>query len=120
MTIFVNLEGILQIMIERHWKGIARTGEAENYIIHLQTRTFPHLLELAGFIEAKILKRPVDKGVEFLIVTVWDSLASIKQFAGERVEVANVPQEAREMMAEHDLYARHYEVAGGVEAGDCK
>jgi heme-degrading monooxygenase HmoA len=102
-------------MIERHWKGVTRTGEAENYIQHLQTKTFPHLLELAGFIRATILKRPVERGVEFLIVTVWESIGSIRQFAGENVEVANVPQEAREMMVEFDPIAVHYEVAGVVD-----
>ena len=95
-------------MIERHWKGIAKLEEAENYIRHLQTKTFPHVSGLTGFIKATILQRPVDKGVEFLIVTSWDSIESIKQFAGEQVEVANVPREAQEMMVEYDPYARHY------------
>lgn len=97
-------------MIERHWKGIAKIQEADNYIAHLRTKTFPHLSGLAGFIKATILKRPVDKGVEFLIVTAWTSIDSIKAFAGDQVEVANVPPEAREMMVEFDLTARHYEV----------
>ena len=97
-------------MIERHWKGIAKTQAAGNYIQHLQTKTFPHLSGLAGFIKASILKRSVDKGVEFLIVTVWESIDSIKAFAGEQVEVANVPPEAREMMVEFEPKATHYEV----------
>ena len=99
-------------MIERHWKGIAKAEEAENYIRHLQTKTFPHVMGMTGFIKATILKRPVDKGMEFLIVTVWDSIESIKQFAGEQVEVANVPREAQEMMIAYDPYARHYAVVG--------
>ena len=97
-------------MIERHWKGIAKSKEANNYIEHLNTKTFPHLSGLTGFIKASILKRPVDKGIEFLIITTWNSLESIKAFAGEKVEVANVPPEAREMMVEFDPTARHYEV----------
>jgi heme-degrading monooxygenase HmoA len=99
-------------MIERHWKGIARKEEVENYIRHLQTKTFPHLSDLAGFIKATILRRPVEKGIEFLIVTVWDSIDSIRQFAGEKVEVANVPPEAQNLMVEFDPTATHYEVAG--------
>jgi len=54
----------------------------------------------------------VDKGVGFLIVRVWDSIDPIKAFAGERVEVANVPPEARELMVEFDPTARHYELVG--------
>jgi heme-degrading monooxygenase HmoA len=101
-------------MIERHWKGITRVEEAENYINHLDHKTFPALLGIAGFIKATILKRPVDEGTEFLIVTVWNSVESIRQFAGEQAEAANVPQEARAMMVEYDSYAKHYEVAGGI------
>ena len=97
-------------MIERHWKGIAKPEEAENYVRHLHGKTFPHLTELAGFIKASILRRPVETGVEFLIVTAWDSIESIKAFAGEQVETANVPPEAREMMVAFDAEARHYEV----------
>ena len=100
-------------MIERHWKGIAKIHEADNYVKHLQTKTFPHLVGLNGFIKASILKRSVDQGVEFLVVTVWDSIDSIKAFAGEQVEVANVPPEVREMMVEFEPKATHYEVVGG-------
>lgn len=99
-------------MIERHWKGIAKPEEAENYIRHLHGKTFPHLGELAGFIKASILRRPVENGVEFLVVTVWDSIESIKAFAGDAVETANVPQEARDMMVSFENNARHYEVVG--------
>jgi heme-degrading monooxygenase HmoA len=102
-------------MIERHWNGIAKFQEADNYIKHLLTKTFPHVSGMAGFIKASILKRPVDKGVEFLVVTVWNSIESIKAFAGEQVEVANVPMEAREMMVEFDPTARHYEVVGNED-----
>lgn len=97
-------------MIERHWRGIAKPEESDNYIRHLHTKTFPHLEGLNGFIDASILRRPVGNGMEFLIVTAWDSLKSIKAFAGEDVEAANVPAEAREMMVEFEARARHYEV----------
>ena len=97
------------IMIERHWKGIAKPGSAGHYIKHLESKTFSHLRELTGFVHVSILRRPVVKGVEFLIVTVWDSIESIKRFAGEDVELANVPPEAQEMMVEYELRARHYE-----------
>ena len=60
-------------MIERHWTGISRREEAEHYIEHLMTETIPQLKELGGFVRASILTRRVEKGTEFLIVTVWAS-----------------------------------------------
>ena len=69
-------------MISRHWQGIAKPGEADKYIYHLKTDTFPKLSEIAGFVSASILTRGVDQGTEFLIVTEWESIEAIKAFAG--------------------------------------
>jgi heme-degrading monooxygenase HmoA len=97
-------------MIERHWKGIAKSGEADHYIQHLLTDTFPRLATMTGFIRSSILKRTVDRGIEFRIVTVWDSLESVKQFAGETPGIAVVPSNVKKMMVEYDAFAYHYEV----------
>jgi heme-degrading monooxygenase HmoA len=47
--------------------------------------------------------------VEFVVLTLWESLEAIVAFAGRDAEVAVVPEEARRMMLEHDARARHYE-----------
>lgn len=97
-------------MISRHWKGIAKPGEAENYIEHLRTDTFPKLLEINGFINASILKRPLVQGTEFLIITVWKSIEAIERFAGPRADIAVVPDVVQAMMIEYDRTVSHYEV----------
>ena len=98
-------------MIARHWKGIAKPEMATAYETHLLKETFPSLLRIKGFIKAFILKRNVTDGTEFLIITEWDSLLSIKAFAGEDVGVSVVPQAVREMMVSYDDKAVHYEIA---------
>jgi heme-degrading monooxygenase HmoA len=97
-------------MIERHWKGISRSSEATNYIHHLRMDTFPALAKINGFIRSSILYRQVDKGTEFLIITVWESLDAIRQFAGTDAEQAVVPAVVEEMMVEWEERAAHYEV----------
>lgn len=97
-------------MIERHWKGIAKSEAADAYIKHLLEDTFPKLKTLQGFVNARILKRDVDTGTEFLILTVWESYESIKQFAGSQVDVAVVPALVQEMMAAFDRHVSHYDV----------
>jgi heme-degrading monooxygenase HmoA len=97
-------------MISRHWKGIAKPGEAENYIEHLRTDTFPKLAKINGFISASILKRTVAQGAEFLIITVWESLEAIERFAGARADVAVVPEVVQAMMFEYDRNVIHYEI----------
>ena len=98
-------------MILRHWKGIARVEEADNYIRYLETETFPQVSTIEGFVKAKILTRNVEQGVEFLIISIWESIESIKQFAGEVADKAVVPPHVQAMMVEFDDFATHYEIA---------
>ncbi len=97
-------------MISRHWKGIAKNGEADNYIDHLKNDTFPKLREIGGFLKASILRRSVEQGTEFLIITVWESIEAIRAFAGEAADMAVVPPVVQDMMIEYDRKAIHYEV----------
>jgi heme-degrading monooxygenase HmoA len=80
-------------MISRQWRGLAKTAHAEEYVEHLKTDTFPHIRTIPGFVDASILKRKVARGVEFLIVTRWQSLENVQR-----------------MMVEYDQRVRHYEV----------
>ena len=98
-------------MISRNWRALARRGEAGNYIKHLLHETFPKLSDIPGFRRASILKRELDAGTEFLIVTEWESIEAIKAFAGADPEVAVVPAVVQAMMLEYDPRVRHYEVA---------
>ena len=102
-------------MISRHWRGIAKPDQAEAYIRHLKSDTFPKLSGIPGFIRASILRRNVDTGTEFHVVTLWSSLDAIKAFAGERPDIAVVPTIVQTMMASHDSHVVHYEVADTYE-----
>ena len=97
-------------MISRQWRGLAQPDQAQNYLEHLRTETFPALRKLPGFVSASILSRRPGNGVEFLIVTQWDSLDAIARFAGADLEAAVVPAEAAAMMIEYDQRVRHFVV----------
>jgi heme-degrading monooxygenase HmoA len=102
-------------MISRHWRGLARADRAAEYKHHLRTETFPSLNRIRGFIDASILTRHLQGGVEFLVITRWESLEAIAAFAGADVEAAVVPAQVRSMMMEYDERARHYDVAKELE-----
>jgi heme-degrading monooxygenase HmoA len=97
-------------MISRHWGAIVKREHASAYIAHLQTETFPKLRSIAGFVAATIQRRDVPDGVEFVIITRWQSLAAIRAFAGADAEVAVVPPAAQAMMVSYDARVRHYDV----------
>ena len=96
--------------ISRHWRGVAKPEEADQYILHLRNDTFPKLARIEGFIKASILRRPIGGGMEFLIVTTWQSIEAIRKFAGESVSIAVVPPSVRAMMVEYDREVAHYEI----------
>jgi len=98
-------------MVSRHWKGIAKREDADRYVAHLKSDTFPKLASLAGFVRASILRREVGSGTEFQVVTIWDSLQAIRAFSGADIEAAVVPPVAEAMMIEFDRRAAHYEIA---------
>jgi heme-degrading monooxygenase HmoA len=97
-------------MISRQWCGVARREHADAYMAHLRADTFPLLASLPGFVDASIMRREIADGVEFLIVTRWQSLRAIEQFTGGDVTRAVVPDAVQDMMVRFDRTVRHYEV----------
>ena len=97
-------------MIERHWKGLAKKENKDKYIVYLTQQTFSKLQGIDGFLGSKILTNDREEGVEFLIITLWESLDHIKSFAGEQINTAVVPQDVEEMMIDYELHVTHYEV----------
>ena len=98
-------------MIARHWRGLVKSDRVADYEMHLRSETFPALEKIPGFLGAEVLKRTVERGMEFLVITRWKSVQSIEQFAGADSEAAVVPPKAQAMMIDYDQRARHYEFA---------
>jgi heme-degrading monooxygenase HmoA len=73
-------------------------------------KQFPICTNFRGFVSASILRRAVPKGIEFLIVTNWESLDAIQAFAGADAENAVVPPKVQELMVEYDDRVRHYQI----------
>jgi heme-degrading monooxygenase HmoA len=97
-------------MISRHWKGTVKPGLADDYVRHLHAETVPQLVACPGFISVSILRRQVHDGTEFQVVTLWESLAAIRDFAGDDADAAVVPAEVQAMMSEFDARVRHYDI----------
>jgi heme-degrading monooxygenase HmoA len=97
-------------MISRQWRGLAKRVHASQYLEHLRQDTLPFLHAIPGFVDASVLRREVDDGIEFLVVTRWMSLSAIEQFAGPDLQCAVVPEKVQTMMIDYDQIVRHYEV----------
>ena len=102
-------------MIARMWRGQAKAANADSYERFVTTKVFAALPAIAGHRGAYLLKRPVatEEGneVEFIAVTLWESLAAIRDFAGEAIDRAVVEPEARAILSSFDDFVRHFELA---------
>jgi heme-degrading monooxygenase HmoA len=97
-------------VIARIWRGAADRPHAEAYVAYLREQTFPHLLSIAGHRGGYVLQRGRGDMVEFTVITLWESLDAIRQFAGDDPEAAVVPDRAAALLASYDARAAHWEI----------
>ncbi len=97
-------------MIARVWRGIARTERANDYLEHFRRSVLPELNRLEGFKGAYVMRRDIASGVEITVETIWDSLNSIRKFAGEEAETAVVADAAKPLFHEYESTATHYQI----------
>ncbi len=103
-------------MIARWWRGwAAKPEDAEAYEQLLRTTILPWVAGHAGHRGSYLVRRDVEDGVEFATLTLWDSLESVKAFAGEDYELAVVPDPARAVLSRWDERSAHYDVAVAPE-----
>ena len=96
-------------MIARRWHGWARGANADRYEALLRAEILPGIHRIEGFLGAYLLRRDVDEEIEFVTVTLWQSLDAVRAFAGEDYEAAVVPPEARALLSRFDERSTHYE-----------
>lgn len=102
--------------IARLWRGrTAATEDADAYVELLTTKVLPELRGIKGHRAAYLLRREIEDGTEFVVMTLFDSIDAVRAFAGEDYEVANVSPEARRLLSSFDRTAVHYETV--VEPG---
>ena len=101
-------------MIVRMWRGQANAANAAAYEQFVTTRVFAGLPAIEGHRGAHLLKRPMGDEVEFIAITLWDSLDAIRKFAGDVIDRAVVEPEARAVLSDFDDFVRHFEVAYGT------
>jgi heme-degrading monooxygenase HmoA len=104
-------------MIVRAWRGYGAVANAQAYPQHLLQSVRPKLEQLAGFRGLYLLRRRDFEEVEFLVLTLWDSMDAVRAFAGEKADRAVMEPEARAALVRFDNSVHHYEVLAAPEGG---
>jgi heme-degrading monooxygenase HmoA len=97
-------------MIARVWRGWTEHANANAYEQVFRTIVMPELEAVAGCRDAYLLRRESADEVEFLVMTMFESLSAIKDFAGQDYEIAVISSEAKQVLKRFDERAAHYEL----------
>ena len=102
-------------MISRVWHGRTTRENADAYEQLLRTEILPGIHRVPGYRGASVLRRDLDEGVEFVTITMFDSLDAVRAFAGEDYGAAVIEPEARRLLASFDERSAHYDTVLGPE-----
>lgn len=99
-------------MIARIWRGAVRRDDGDDYADYMLSTGIPGYKKTPGNVAAFMLQRDVDDVCEFVMLSLWESMESIKAFTGDDPEKAVFYPEDDRFLIERDLTVRHYEVVG--------
>ena len=93
----------------RIWHGWTTHDDAGAYIGFVRDDVFPEIEQMEGARGAYLARRDDGSEVEFVALTLWDSLEAVRAFAGEEYERSVVPPRGRELLSRFDERSAHYE-----------
>jgi heme-degrading monooxygenase HmoA len=97
-------------MVVRVWHGRTHTVNADRYTEFLQARAAPDYGSVDGLRKTLFLRRREGEVAHFLLVTVWDSMDAVREFAGSQPDRAKYYAEDDAFLLEKEETAALYEV----------
>ena len=99
-------------MISRIWHGWTTPENADAYESLVKKEVFNMIKDkgVTGYRGINLLRRELDKEIEFITIMWFDSLDAVREFAGENYETSFVPPQAQALLSRFDTRSQHYEV----------
>jgi heme-degrading monooxygenase HmoA len=98
-------------VIARTWHGwTASSAGADAYEAHFRSAVLPALEQIHGFVGAQLLRREAGPEIELVAMTFFESIQSVRGFAGDDYERAVVEPEARRVLSRFDQHVVHYQL----------
>lgn len=99
-------------MVSRIWHGYTTKSNANIYENLLKTEIFTGIKDrnISGYQGIQLFRRELAEETEFITVMWFDSLDSVREFAGTEYEKAVVPEKARRVLSRFDQTSQHYSV----------
>jgi len=103
-------------MILREWRARATSAGAGDYAAHFETEVKPALGRISGFRRADLARRASPEEVELVVLSVWESIDAIRDFAGPDYERAVVHPYAARILTAYDETVWHYDLIASTDA----
>ncbi len=97
-------------MIARIWHGRTKGEDYEEYTDLMKTKAIPDYKETKGFIDLTFLRRIDNDIAHFTLITFWQNLEVIRNFAGDDFEKAKYYKEDERFLLEFEEKVFHHEV----------
>ena len=97
-------------MILRTWHGRTRLEDADSYERFMRERAAPDYGSVPGLVRAVFTRRDEEQAAHFLLVTVWDSMDSVRKFAGGDPARAKYYPEDEAFLLERETEALNHRV----------
>lgn len=97
-------------MIARMWAGETTESDAETYSKYLEETGVRDCKTTAGNRGVYLLRRIHHGKAKFVFISFWDSMESIKAFAGADYQQAVYYSEDTKFLLKLDPHVAHYEV----------
>jgi heme-degrading monooxygenase HmoA len=97
-------------LIARIWRGATRSTDADGYAEYLGQTGMKEYQETPGNKAAYILRRKVGERTEFITLSFWDSIESVRAFAGTDVDQAVFYPDDDRYLVERDDTVTHYDL----------
>jgi len=97
-------------MIARIWHGKTKTEHFEEYTDFMKSEAIPDYRKTKGFIKLTFLRRIDGEIAHFKLVTFWENLDVIKNFAGDDYETAKYYPRDEDYLLEFEEKVAHYDV----------
>jgi heme-degrading monooxygenase HmoA len=96
-------------MIIRLWHGYTRLQDADAYDQMLKNKILPGLHRVNGYKGCYLLRKNGGAEVEFITLTLWESMEAVRQFAGANYTKAVIAPDAEKLLTRFDEHSMHYE-----------
>jgi len=92
------------------WTGVTLASKADEFADYIKRTGVPGLLDTTGNQRVFVFRRIAGDRAHFVMISLWESMAAIKGFAGDDVEKARYYPEDEQFLLWLEPTVNHFDV----------